>query len=377
MLRKGRASTCKRPDYGAASVPLADRATLLRPTSILLLHTPTAVCVAPALLLLAIAGCNCLGCSAPSSATATEHVVAENVREKDLGKLMQGEDIKHTFEIRNTTGRPFTVTDIHKSCGCQAAELQVGAVVPAGEILRIPYTVPGTAPGERIGRLVISTDAADASFKEITLSLRATIQPQLWASPQMILFGTVADGESPERELRVESTVPGLLESYQGVRVSRGNVTAALQHRTPETLHFLVKYSSTIPRGEIHDLISFSFADPAHPSLNVLVRAYKGARFAVIPKTTTLSPFLNDAKQTLRVRLMSLPQGKFRIQRVECEQGIAVSELPSDARHAFDLTITFTRPAEPRSRSEIVFHTEPPGSATMVVAYAANDLLSP
>jgi hypothetical protein len=55
-------------------------------------------------------------------------VIQEPIWERsvDLGKVVEGQDLRHMFLIRNTTNMPFTVMSVKKSCGCEAANRRFG-----------------------------------------------------------------------------------------------------------------------------------------------------------------------------------------------------------------------------------------------------------
>lgn len=213
-------------------------------------------------------------------------------RDVHVGAVMKGEQVKHTFAVRNTTGKPFTVTGIGKSCGCETANLQVGTIVPARGVLEVPYTVSTHLTGERTRRLVIATNAADESFQEIVLVLRAEVQAQLSADPPQLMFGSVRQGKLAEMELRVNSIVPGLLDRFQDVTISRGLVTVEPTKATAKQLVFRVIFSHDAPAGRVQDIISLRFDDRDFPLLNVRVNANKIGPATVKPKVraTSLAP---------------------------------------------------------------------------------------
>ena len=153
------------------------------------------------------------GCTDAKALTPTvspSASVEEGIRDKDLGQLTEGDPMQYTFQIRNTANNPFTITAIKKSCGCETANVTEGMIVPVGELLSVPYSIPAHGAGTRQGQLVITTDASDEQLQKIVLTLRAEIQPIVWASPTQVMFGSVMEGQSATQEVRVESILPGL-----------------------------------------------------------------------------------------------------------------------------------------------------------------------
>jgi hypothetical protein len=150
-----------------------------------------------------------------------------------------------------------------------------------------------------------------------------------------------------------------------------------LEDRTPDTISFRVRIAPDAPWGTSYDLIYVAFNNREHPSLNVRVKARKGHPLAVIPATLKLSTFAGEP-QLRKVRLMSssVGAGAFRITNVECPDGITVGDVSPEPASAFNVGLTFHPPSDSQAfqslgEQKIIFHTDPPGAATLVVRYAA------
>ena len=297
--------------------------------------------------------------------------VDEGLRDKDLGKLIEGNAMQHTFLIRNTTARPFTLTAIKKSCGCETANVKEGMIVPAGGLLRVPYSVPAHGAGTRTGQLVLTTDASDKSLQKIVLTLRADIQPIVWASPTQVMFGTVMEGTSADQEVRVESILPGLLESYREVATSRSLVKVELLSKSSEALVFKVVLAPDAPVGAVQDFIHICFDNNDHPQLNIKIEAQKHGPFAASPKVLIVPAFAGEDVHTRHIRITSTKPGKFGIDHVECAASVTVDPPPTEPQEAFDLTIRFARPTRGEALNSIVFHMEPPGQVNVPVRYVS------
>src|SRR5205807_2336728 len=108
-----------------------------------------------------------------------------------------------------------------------------GTVVEPGSVMEVEYALSKYGIGERRGQLVITTDADDESLHVIELSLHAEIQPKVWATPAELQL-LAGDESKSEQLLRVESIVPGLLDTFQDVTTNRGNVFVELQEKTAD-----------------------------------------------------------------------------------------------------------------------------------------------
>ena len=318
---------------------------------------------------LAIAASEVAG-SAVTESIVADLTVAEEIRTVDLGKVSEGEELRHTFAIRNTSGQSFKVVAIKKSCGCETANVTEGTTVPPGRQLEVGYALSKYGVGKRNGQLVITTDAEDESLRVIELSLRGEIQAKIWATPTEVQL-TADDESTAEQLLRVESIVPGLLDTFQDVSTNRGNVVVQLAEKAADALVFRVSVAPAAPLGTSYDLIYVSFNSREHPSLNVRTRVRKGQPLVLLPTTLILPPFNSTESQTRRVRIMSpsARTGTFQITRVESPPGIFVDEIPAEARQAFDLNLTLTQPDSAEVEQKVTIHTEPPGCVTLAVRY--------
>lgn len=308
--------------------------------------------------------------SKPAAAAALPQVVSD-LRTVDLGKVIEGNDLRHTFTIRNTTPAPIKVLTVKKSCGCETANVQEGTVVSPGEFLEATYALSKYGAGEKRGHLAITTDAPDDSLRQIDLHLRGEIQPKLWATPSELQL-SVVEAATSAQTLRVESIVPGLLETFQDVTTNRGNVVVTLLEQTSQALTFSVAPAQGAPWGTSYDLIYLAFMSREHPSLNVRVRTRKGHPLAIIPANLRLSSAAAGEAQKRKVRILSpaASSGGFRITSVELPENIFVGELPTEARRSCDVNLTIHRPESTIREQAIVFQTDPPGAVTLTVRYS-------
>jgi hypothetical protein len=297
---------------------------------------------------------------------------AADTRSIDLGKVVEGTELRHTFTIQNTTEQPFKVLAIKKSCACETQNIVEGTTVLPGANLEVVYLLSKPGAGERKGQLLITTDAEEPSLRTIELHLRAEIQPKLWATPSELQLSD-EDSSKSEQLLRVESIIPGLLDTFQNATTNRGNIDVQLKEKLADALIFRVVIAPDALFGTSYDLIYFTFNNREHPSLNVRVRARKGHPLAMIPANLSLRAFASGETQARRVRILSPAgaSGPFRITRVECPEGIVVGDIPAEAKHTCDVNLTFDQPKPALREQAVVFHTDPPGAVTLTVRYSA------
>ena len=215
---------------------------------------------------------SCVGCG-DSTPEGVHSTIGSDRRDIDLGKLAVGESPTFTFAIRNTSDSPFKITSIRKSCGCETADIAEGTAVPNGGVLSVPYSLSPFGSGSQTGHLTITTDSSSDAFKEIELTLKAQLPRKLWTTPDSLTFDT-RSGEL-KTELRVQSELPGLLDTFREATTCRELVAVQLKERTKDSLILNVSIAPGVPDGDAFDYIVLRFDDPRNSLHTVSVRSYK------------------------------------------------------------------------------------------------------
>lgn len=308
---------------------------------------------------LALSGCWDAGPS--NSHAGSPRSRPDERRAVDVGQVLAGVPLRHTFSIPNTTDTPFAVTRVEKSCTCQDADIKVGTVVAPGESLDVSFVVPTKgAYGRATGRLDIRTDSVEESLREISLTLSADVERPVRAIPSQLAFGRVSEHESASRTLRVESRQPGVIDKFTSARSSNPQIAVKLQERTPGALIFSVSIAPQAPRGDLDGRLLIDFDDPGFRSLSVGVRARKVGPLMLIPREVALSPFVGGDYQTFRVRVMSTADRPFRITRVVAPDHIAVSGHwdRNPAATSFDLELRVSEPPKDVREDAVIISTD-------------------
>jgi hypothetical protein len=124
--------------------------------------------------------------------------------EKDFGKVIQGETLKHVFIFTNKGSTVLEILGIEPSCGCQAASSSARQL-RAGQSGQIEVIVDtGGLTGAIDKSVIILTN--DPRRPSVSLSVRADVQPEISLSSPSIYFETVPKGEEVTKEIII--TVP-------------------------------------------------------------------------------------------------------------------------------------------------------------------------
>lgn len=169
----------------------------------------------------------------PLSGQGTGPSIVIDSPEKDFGKVMQGETIKHVFSFSNTGSNTLEILSVEPSCGCQATSLSAKQI-RAGQRGEIEVSVDTTGLAGAIDKVVhiITNDPRRSS---VFLSIKADVQPEISLSSPSIYFGNVPKGKEVTQEvivtvaagrsikiLSAESTDESVIAKLESVPDSQG-----------------------------------------------------------------------------------------------------------------------------------------------------------
>ncbi len=128
--------------------------------------------------------------------------------EKNFGKVMQGETVKHVFSFSNEGSGTLEILGVEAACGCQATSLSAKQI-EAGMTGQIVVSVDTAGLAGAIDKSVhITTN--DPQRPKVVLSIRAVVQPEISLSSPSIFFENVPNGKEVTQEvfITVETDKP-------------------------------------------------------------------------------------------------------------------------------------------------------------------------
>jgi hypothetical protein len=213
----------------------------------------------------AVAALVAIGCRESTFNVSQDHSI-------DLGILDSDTAPTYVFTIQNDSGKAFTVTSFHRNCGCHDTDIKIGKTVQPGEVLAVGFSLSKYRGGAQTGQLIVSTDSPVSAFKDIVLTLKATLPRPLWTEPAAITF-VAGDRETTQR-VTIRSELPGLLAAYQGVDTSRALVEVRLVEQTDDSLVFeFAVRNAVLTGGDAFDFVVFEFDDQRYPMHTIQVRS--------------------------------------------------------------------------------------------------------
>ncbi len=144
-------------------------------------------------------------------------VVVDGAEQVDLGSLVQGQVVEHTFILESKGAGPVVIAGAHNSCGCTVTQLM--RVLPDGTRETFAYGM-SLNPGERVElRAKVDTDAKkgalistvtvqlDGGAPPLSLRMNADVRAFLELDPpSYIMIGRMAANESREGSVAIRST---------------------------------------------------------------------------------------------------------------------------------------------------------------------------
>jgi len=125
---------------------------------------------------------------------ASAEVITPPDGQHDAGTIYQGDSVAHTFRIRNTFGRPFTVERIVASCACVRKEGESKTYQP-GELIEIDLRFGPQGAGAKTQ--TVHVVPVDQSLPTLRLTIRASVLARLRLDPPAIK-GKMADCDASE-----------------------------------------------------------------------------------------------------------------------------------------------------------------------------------
>lgn len=270
----------------------------------------------------------------------------------DKGEVRQGVKVTHTFRIRNTGRKAFKVTKIVKACRCQVVDLNTDQATLPSQVLPVTLEIPTDGIlGSVRNRIIITTDSDVHELESVELSLTATVVARVRAIPSQLEFGIFEGGEQVAKRLRVESSIPGVLERYIKTESDTPFLGIRLVDKQVGTLVFDVVFDESAPPGDVFGLVAIEFDHPEYSRIEARVFGRKLGKIRVVPSRITIRVVHGDEPSRSRLRLESLDKNPFRIVDIQTpagffvKQGVAAGESAQPV-HLLDIEARANRPPQ-------------------------------
>lgn len=128
-------------------------------------------------------------------------VIVVDRYEHDFGTMLQGEEQRTAFTIRNDGTQNLSIGKVDKTCNCAYVKLE-RSVLPPGEISVLDVKlVAGINTGNFTYQVIVPSN--DSKSPKTKLELNVAIRSSVETSPKTLNYGSVRRGESTIRPLRI------------------------------------------------------------------------------------------------------------------------------------------------------------------------------
>lgn len=147
---------------------------------------------------------------------------------KDFGKVMEGDTLTHTFKFENKGGSELDILSVEASCGCTGVLTSAKRLKPgeSGQI-EVALKTEGFGGIDDLYKTVTVT-TNDPRQKQVTLGLKASVEPEFVFSERSIYLGEVIKGQDVSKEITI-SVAPTRDVRLVGVETTDQNVLVKLE----------------------------------------------------------------------------------------------------------------------------------------------------
>ncbi|GMU93585.1 MAG: hypothetical protein AMXMBFR4_26430 [Candidatus Hydrogenedentota bacterium] len=235
-----------------------------------------AVVLAAAVLCVAVSGC----------ADESRAQIVESGEVYEFGLQRQGTVLDHTFVWVNATGQPKEVREVRTTCGCTAAQIKAGTVIPPGERLELPVTLRLAGKKDDVESKVYVFYKGEESPQEFVL--RGTVAAEY---PETVALGSFRRNEPVSSTVTLE-TYPGQppLEIKELQFDDRKLEVTSRQGARPGSFDIMVKPAKDIDYGHLESVVVVHTNDSEVPEKSFAVKGDVLRRLEISTKVLRFEP---------------------------------------------------------------------------------------
>lgn len=290
------------------------------------------VCIAPFVL-------GCHAAAAPDAAAPAPPDVSSATA--DLGALIAGTAVAHTFKIVNTGTEPFRIISVDKSCSCQEVNFDSEEMIAAGKTGNIAIKIATKGfEGRKRWLFTVHTSAHDKGQDAIPLSLTADMIAKIKALPSAISFGVMHAGMTiPTKKLQISEAHGDVQDKFTGFTVRQDVPTIRVirkEDAPPGTVILDVGIAENAPLGDLVATIVLNFTDHEVPSIEIPVAGRIEGIIVTTPRVLTV-----DSGQTFvpTVKLSAKDGRSFKVLKTDVDGRLLIAATTeSESDHLYKIT---------------------------------------
>jgi hypothetical protein len=293
----------------------------------------------------------------------------------DFGTVKQGQEIAHTFILRNEGTEPLKIS--HVGLSERGIKGKFKARIEAGEEIEIPY-VWDTSQVKREVEGKITLYLNDPDQPQVTLVLKGVVVPPIDILPFAAVFISEFNGKAKERSVTIVNNQERPL-AITGLERYGEHFEAVVETVVPCKQHELrVTQQAGVPIGRYKEAVTLLTDDPAHPELRVVINLLVKPDIYVTPsdvifgqrsldrlrKTPGMLPFL------IQTFLVTRREGEMTITFVTTDVPfLDIQQDPPERGQIFrfDVGLDMDRIVPGKIDGTIIIKTDDPGYPELIV----------
>jgi len=220
----------------------------------------------------------------------------------DFGMIKRGQKLTAKFTFKNIGQGPLTIQGVQAACDCTTSDAAKGKSFGPGEsgVLEVTFDTKDYS-GKVTKAVTVITN--ERSMSDRTLTLTATVNSDVTATPPLADFGEVVLNHSPQQSVRIKGTMKNDLK-IEKIRFNEEFLDVGY---TKEGKEFLiqVKLKPNVPIGFYKDTIWVKNNSPALPEMPIPVRATIRGEISASPSYIEFGSVLPSEKSSRQISLMS------------------------------------------------------------------------
>jgi hypothetical protein len=268
----------------------------------------------------------------------------------DFGVVATASDTRYRLKLKNIYQEDVHIQSVETSCGCTAATPST-KLLRSGEEGYIEIKMD-TVKFKHRKDSAITVRFDSPTFAEVKIPITAYIRTDVVIEPGAAKFGTVRQGESAEKTLKVEYAGRPDWEIRE-IRSPREYIEAKAVEVKREggfaTYDVKVTLKEGAPAGRLREELLMITDDANSPKVPLLLEARVQSEFTFAPEIIALGKVTAGTSKNLQPLVISKASGTFKVTGVKCESGYEGLDvtLPPAANKVQIVRMKLKAPANP------------------------------
>ncbi len=245
----------------------------------------------------------------------------------DFGVVKRGQKLTATFQFKNIGQGPLTIQGVQAACDCVASESIKGKVYPPGEsgTLDVNFDTKDYA-GKITKAITVITN--ERSMPDRTLTITATVNSEVNASPPLADFGDVVLNQSPTLVIKVKGNMKNELR-IEKIRFNEEFLDVAYRKEAQE-FAITIKLKANAPIGFFKDTIWIKNNSSALPDMPIPIRATIRGEISLNPAYVEFGSVSPSERSLRQISLTSASKFDITSNRIEMNVNGAKSNAGAD-----------------------------------------------